>query len=200
MTSTMQELSLIPELIFWLFAAMAITSAVMVVLSPNPVRGALFLVFTFVNMAALWLMTQAEFLSFILIVVYVGAVMTLFLFVVMMLRLDYQFLRRGVSYYIPVFLFAMFAIVGMLALVIKEPLIDHSGAAFTLKDLGKDLYTVYVYPFEIAGVILLVSIIAAIALAFRGKQDRLGQVPNAQIAVTKKDRLRMVKMQAEKKE
>ena len=194
--------------IFYFFAALTVLFALMVILSPNPVRGALFLVATFLVSAVLWLLLEAEFLGLVLILVYVGAVMTLFLFVVMMLNLDVVPFRQGFVTYFPIALFVVVAIFAMLmygvgpsqfgSSQIAEPIPQALHYSNT-KALGLVLYTDFVYPFEVAGVILLVAIIAAISLAFRGRMNRLTQRPSDQMKVNSKNRVRLVKMPSEKK-
>lgn len=196
-----------PMIIFNVFAVLAVLSALMVVVSSNPVRGALFLVLTFVNVAALWLMAHAEFLAMILIVVYVGAVMTLFLFVVMMLRLDVKSSEWRSFRQVLFGLFGAAIVGGILTVMLQAESFQgpiHLFGVVTYVDLGltglgRALFQDNVYPFEIAGALLLVAIIAAIALAFRGKQQRLSQNTNAQIARRREDAVRMLKMPSEKK-
>ena len=200
-------MNIVPS-IFYFFATLTVLFALMVILSPNPVRGALFLVATFLTSAVMWLLLEAEFLGLVLILVYVGAVMTLFLFVVMMLNLDVVPFKQGFVSYVPIALLVILAIFVMLFYgvgpsqfglsQVAEPVVQAAHYSNT-KALGLVLYTDFVYPFEVAGVILLVAIIAAISLAFRGRMNRLSQRPSDQMNVNPKDRVRLVNMPSEKK-
>lgn len=177
----------------------------MVILVRNPVKGALFLVLAFFCSSVLWMLMQAEFLSLALIFVYVGAVMTLFLFVVMMLNLDLSSLREGFVRYLPFGLIVMALLVGLMLFVIGPKHFDSSYATLKIqpsdysntKELGNVLYTEYLYPFEIAAVILLVAIVSAISLAFRPKRERKSQNIAAQINVRAEDRVKLVNMKSE---
>ncbi len=194
--------------IFYIFSAVAILSALMVVAAKNPVHGVLFLVFTFFATAGIWLILNAEFLALVLVLVYVGAVMTLFLFVVMMLSTGIINLREGFVRYLP---FAVVLVLVMIGLSVMAVGPNHFGLAevaapaasatdySNTADLGSVLYTNYAYPFEVAAVLLLTAIVAAIALTHRKPKDRKSQNTNAQIAVNPKDRMRLVKMRSEKK-
>jgi len=200
-------MDIIQPLVFYFFSALLLFSAVMVIMSSNTVRGALFLVVSFFASAVLWMLMEAEFLSLALIFVYVGAVMTLFLFVVMMINIDIIGGREGFVRYLPFGVLVIALLLGLMLLVIGP---KHFGAAAyahpvlrgadysNVKELGNVLYTDYVYAFEIASVVLLVAIISAISLAFRGRQNRKSQTIEQQLAVTKQSRLRVVKMKAEK--
>lgn len=193
--------------IFYVFAAIMLFAAVMVISARNPVHSALFLVLTFFNAAAIWILAGAEFLGVALVLVYVGAVMVLFLFVVMMLDINVERLRSGFARYLPIG--AAVAVVMMVQLVLVilagEVPIDAEAAAAAAQEsniqmIGQVLYTVYVYPFEIAAVILLVAIISAITLTLQRRSGTMRQDPAEQIRVRKSDRLRMVSMPAEKRE
>jgi NADH-quinone oxidoreductase subunit J len=196
------------QLIFWFFATLLVFSAAMVVTVRNPVKAALFLVLSFVSAAGLWLLLQAEFLAIALVLVYVGAVMILFLFVVMMLDINIARLREGFGEYLPIGAIVAVLLVLELAIILSgerfglaampEPAGLPADASNT-RALGKLLYSIYVYPFEIAGAILLVAIIAAIALTLRKRKDTRYQDPARQMEVRREDRVRMVKMRAEKK-
>lgn len=191
--------------IFYFFSAILLLSALMVILVRNPVKGALFLVLAFFCSSVLWMLMQAEFLSLALIFVYVGAVMTLFLFVVMMLNLDLSSLREGFVRYLPFGLIVMALLVGLMLFVIGPKHFDSSYATLKIqpsdysntKELGNVLYTEYLYPFEIAAVILLVAIVSAISLAFRPKRERKSQNIAAQINVRAEDRVKLVNMKSE---
>lgn len=193
-------------LIFYFFSILAIASAGMVVLSKNTVRSVLYLIFSFFCMAGLWMLMQSEFLAIILVLVYVGAVMVLFLFVVMMLDLEAPQLQGSFVRYWPFAVITAGLMFGMTLLVVgpkhfgldkvpAPPLLapDYS----QVKALGRLLYQDFLLPFEVAGVILLVAMVAAISLTFRGTQDALSQKPGRQVMVRKQDRLRIIAMPAE---
>ena len=195
------------SVVFYVFAVVLLASAVMVVISRNPVRSILFLVLAFFASAILWMMLQAEFLSLVLIFVYVGAVMTLFLFVVMMLNIDLSKMREKFVRFLPVGVVVMLLLIAAMIVVVSHKHLPISGhrlpmlpADFSnVKAMGSLLYTQYLYPFEIAAVILLVAIIAAITLAFHGrKPGTKSQKISEQLKAQKKDRLRVVKMKVEK--
>ena len=197
------------KFLFYLFAAVLLFSAVMVITRRNPVHSVLFLVLAFFNSAGLWLLMEAEFLAITLVLVYVGAVMVLFLFVVMMLDINTEPLREGFIRYLPVglavallMLFEMFAIVGVRYFGAEQVAIPvrHAEGYSNTRELGSVLYTDYVYPFEIASVILLVAIIAAIALTMRKRSETRYQNPSEQVLARKAERLRVVKMEAEEKQ
>ncbi|ADJ27528.1 NADH-quinone oxidoreductase subunit J [Nitrosococcus watsonii] len=192
--------------LFYIFAAILLFAATMVVTVRNPVRAALFLVLAFFTSAAIWLLLEAEFLAIVLVLVYIGAVMVLFLFVVMMLDMNLAPLQEGFARYLPVGLLVavLIAIEMIMVLGSKNFGLDQftvpvaRGADYNnTKELGNLLYTVYVYPFELASVILLVAIVAAIALALRRRPSKT-QDPVQQVRVRPQDRVRLVKMTAEK--
>ena len=196
------------HIIFYIFAAILVLSALMVITVRNPVHAALFLVLAFFTSAALWLLLEAEFLALILVLVYVGAVMVLFLFVVMMLDINLTVLREGFASYLPVGALIATLILVEMALVVGPkhfglghiaPPVPHAADYSNTQALGNVLYTVYVYPFEIAGVILLVAIIAAITLTLRRRPQTKYQDPSQQVLVRREDRLRIIKMPSEKK-
>ena len=189
------------HIIFYLFATIAVVSAIFVITARNPVRSVLSLVVTFFAMSGVWMILHAESLSLILLLVYVGAVMTLFLFVVMMLNIDREQQRGGFVKYLPFGLIVVVLLTGVIMVAIgpqdfgaiEVPALapaDYSN----LTALGDVLYTDYVYPFEIAGVILLAAIIAAIALTYRGPVHRKVQNQAAQVAVRPEDVIRLVNM------
>jgi NADH-quinone oxidoreductase subunit J len=195
------------EILFYAFAAVLVASGLGVITARNPVHSALFLVLAFFTSAAIWLLLEAEFLAIVLVLVYVGAVMVLFLFVVMMLDVNIEELRKGFTRYAP--LGGLIAIVmvteiinviwvkrlGQQAITGSPPMpVDYSNT----KALGAILYTKYVYPFEIAAVILLVAIIAAIALTMRRRTGQKVQNISRQVAVRREDRVRIVKVESEK--
>jgi len=194
------------QLSFYLFSAVLVFSAAMVITIRNPVKAALFLVLAFVNAAFVWMTLEAEFLAIVLILVYVGAVMVLFLFVVMMLDINLDRLREGFTRYLPIGgVIAAIMLAEMIWVLQKGsfglenmPRPAPKGADYSnTKELGEVLYTDYVYPFEIAAVILLVAIIAAIALTLRRREGVRRQDPSAQVAVKAEDRLRVVSMKSE---
>jgi NADH-quinone oxidoreductase subunit J len=189
--------------VFYAFAAVLLLSGLRVITARNPVHGALFLVLAFFSAAALWLLLRAEFLAIALVVVYVGAVMVLFLFVVMMLDINLERVREGFWRNLPLALLVGGIMVTEMILVLANRVWGTSvrqlppGYSNT-KELGRVLYTDYAYAFEIAAVILLVAIIAAIALTLRRRKDSRSQDPSEQVRVRREDRVRMVSMPAEK--
>ncbi len=194
------------QFVFYVFAAAMLGSALMVITLRNPVHAALSLVLTFFSGAALWLLLEAEFLAITLVLVYVGAVMVLFLFVVMMLDINLAKMQEGFVKLLPLGVLLALLVVGMMVYVVGpgnfglERFADpapHGADYSNTRELGRILYTVYVYPFEIAAAILLVAIIAAISLALRKRPMTKHQDPDLQIAVRKEDRLRIVEMEAE---
>jgi NADH-quinone oxidoreductase subunit J len=194
---------MIETIIFYVFAFITITTATAVVTVRNPIHAALFLVLTFFTSAVIWMTLEAEFLAISLVLVYVGAVMVLFLFVVMMLDINIARLREGFSRVLPLgIVVAVIMLLLMWSVVtsdvfslnsISDPVPKAADFSNT-KALGSVLYTDYVFAFEIAAVILLVAIIAAISLTMRKRPKTKYQVPSDQIKVRKEDRLRIVKM------
>jgi len=201
------------KILFYIFAFLMLASATAVITVRNPVRAALFLVLTFVCSSVLWMLMQAEFLAIALVLVYVGAVMVLFLFVVMMLDINIARLKEGFIRYLPIGIGVALLFAVMLIWLLQQTsgqnyhTLLHSlyppppkGLEYNnTAELGSILYTVYVYPFEIAAVILLVAIVAAIALTLRHRPKTKYQNPDKQIAVQRKDRVRVVSMPAEEK-
>ena len=190
--------------LFYLFGAILLGGALAMISVRNPVHAALFLVLCFVAAAALWLLAEAEFLGIVLVLVYVGAVMVLFLFVVMMLDINLAKLREGFTEYLPVGIVVALAMATVLVLVITRYITmevpERAGPEYANTEaLGAILYTEYVYPFEIAAVILLVAIIAAISLTMRKRPDNKSIDPGKQMAVSREGRVRMVAMPSEKK-
>jgi NADH-quinone oxidoreductase subunit J len=196
------------HVLFYIFAAIAVGSAIGVITARNPVRSVLSLVVTFVAMAAIWMMLRAEFLSLILILVYVGAVMTLFLFVVMMLNIDKESHSSGFVHYVLVGAIVVLLLTGLMIAalginsisgVMQLPLPPAEAADYSnLQAVGALIFTDYVYPFEIAGVLLLVAIIAAITLAHNPPKNRKVQIARDQINVKPSERVRLVNMPVEK--
>ena len=198
------------NLLFYVFGAILVLTAIGVITARNPVHCALFLVAAFLNSAVIWLLLEAEFLALTLIVVYVGAVMVLWLFVVMMLDIDVTRLRQGFTRYAPLgALIALVVVAQIFTVVYVRNLgLEDTAAAAVVRpadysnthELGHLLYTQYLYPFEIAAVILLVAIVAAITLTMRDRPGQKIQDIGAQVAVRAKDRVRIVKMDAEEKQ
>ncbi len=192
------------SLAFYVFAAATVMSAVAVISVKNPVHAALFLVLTFFTVACTWILAGAEFLGVVLILVYVGAVMVLFLFVVMMLDVDTAPLREGFVRYLPIGLVvAVVMLVEMFVLIgVKARSLPFKAEAASVADipnttwLARSLFTEFLLPFEVAAVILTVAVIAAVMLTLRRRVGVKHQSPSAQSAVKASDRLRMVKMQA----
>jgi NADH-quinone oxidoreductase subunit J len=190
------------DFIFYALAAILLFAGIRVITTRNPVHAALHLVLAFFTAAGIWLLLEAEFLAIALVLVYVGAVMVLFLFVVMMLDINIDKLREGFWEYLP-----MAGTIGLLMAV--EMVMVLSGKYFATSqvvsktadysntaELGRVLYTDYLLPFELASVVLLVAIIAAIVLTLRDRQDNKSMNPSEQVLVKKQDRLRIVKMDA----
>ncbi len=196
------------KFLFYVFALILVFAAVRVITVRNSVHAALFLVLAFFTSAALWLLIEAEFLAITMVLVYVGAVMVLFLFVVMMLDINVAPTREGFIRYLPVGATVAAIIVIEMALVVgsgyfgagKFGLISHAADFSNTKELGSVLYTFYVYPFEIASVILLVAIVAAISLTMRRREGAKSQNPAQQVRVSRDDRVRLVRLTAEKKQ
>jgi NADH-quinone oxidoreductase subunit J len=194
--------------LFYIFSAILVFAALRVVTTRNPVHAALWLVLSFFTAAAHWLMLRAEFLAIALVLVYVGAVMVLFLFVVMMLDVNFDSLRSQFRSYVPVGATVGILVVAEMALVLLGTYTDSAVVTSTAeapaggntRALGRLLYTDYVYPFEIAAMILLVAIIAAIALTHRKRRETKYQDPATQVRVHPRDRLRVLQMPAEKRE
>ena len=196
-----------PTFLFYVFAAILVFAALRVVTARNPVHAVLWLVLAFFTAAAHWLMLRAEFLAIVLVLVYVGAVMVLFLFVVMMLDINFDNLRKQFRSYLPVgaTVGALVLIEMALTLVGSRLAVPGGGApgpaagGSNTRALGALVYTEYVYPFEIAAVILLVAIIAAIALTHRKRRETKYQNPAEQVKVRPRDRLRILNLPSEKK-
>ena len=190
--------------LFYVFAALMLFAAFKVITARNPVHAALFLVLAFFQAAAIWILLKAEFLAITLVLVYVGAVMVLFLFVVMMLDINIDSVRQGFWKHFPL----AGAVGAVIALEMSYVLMggfreppklagtpSQIGAQLSnTKELGKVLYSDYIYPLEIAAVILLVAIIAAIALTLRERKDSKSQNPSEQVRVKRNDRVTLVKM------
>jgi len=196
-------------ILFYMFAVVMIGAAMGVVFSRNPVHAVMFLVLTFFQSACLWLLAEAEFLAIVLVLVYVGAVMVLFLFVVMMLDIEVETIQKSLTRYsalgIGVALLMAFELIQLIWLRSQDE-VAATGFAPTpegysnTESLGAVLYTEHVYAFEIAAVILLLAIVAAITLTMRKRPGLKVQNIASQVAVRAKDRIRVVKMDAEKKQ
>ena len=197
----------IETVVFFLFAALSVFAAVRVITARNPVHAALFLVLAFFSMAGIWLLLEAEFLAITLVLVYVGAVMVLFLFVVMMLDIDLVQLREGFWRWFPFGVVLAVAMVGEMVWVLGGRQTAETGANIAkhaadysnTKELGRLIYTDYAYPFELAAVLLLIAIVAAIALTLRHRRTAKKQDPSKQVLVKSADRLRIVSVTSSKK-
>jgi NADH-quinone oxidoreductase subunit J len=195
---------MLTTVVFYLFAAILLFAALQVITAKNPVYAVLYLVLAFFNSAVLWMLIDAEFLAISLVLIYVGAVMVLFLFVVMMLNINFEALRQGFWRHLPVA-----ATVGVLMALELVLILTNSFAKVgfaklpalaagysNVRELGLLLYTEYLLPFELASVILVVAIIAAIALTLRQRKQTKYQHPDEQVKVQRDERLRIVKMEA----
>ncbi|MEM7539987.1 MAG: NADH-quinone oxidoreductase subunit J [Pseudomonadota bacterium] len=197
---------MVEQIVFYFFAALLVFAATMVITVRNPVHAALYLVLAFFSSAGLWLLLEAEFLAIALVLVYVGAVMVLFLFVVMMLDINIAELREGFARYLPI---AVIVAIGMLLSLVTVVGHDNFGVAQmgtgtthavdynNTRELGLVLYTQFIWPFEIAAVILLVAIVAAIALTLRGTRQHKQPKVERQLAARRDDRVRLIKVEAE---
>ena len=195
---------IVQAICFWLFSVVLIASGVMVIAARNPVHSVLFLIMAFFNAAALFLLLGAEFLALILVIVYVGAVAVLFLFVVMMLDINFVALREGFLHYLPIgALIGLVLLVELVLVFSVPPELARAGAAASLTQaadvtntqaLGALLYTRYVYAFQAAGMILLVAMIGAIVLTLRAREGVRRQKITEQIARRREDTLEIVKV------
>ncbi|HCV20803.1 MAG TPA: NADH-quinone oxidoreductase subunit J [Gammaproteobacteria bacterium] len=190
-------------IVFFVFAVILVGASILVVTVRNPVKAALYLVLAFFSAACIWLTLEAEFLAITLVLVYVGAVMVLFLFVIMMLDIDLAQMRAGFVRYMPLGLIVGVAMAGELVLVVLAGEFDldavprpggHDAQYSNTRELGRVIYTDYVFAFEVAALILLVAIIAAITLTLRRRPETRYQRPQQQVRVRKEDRLRIVQM------
>ena len=193
------------DFVFFLLSFVLIASGLSVITSRNPVTAALSLVLAFFNAAGIWLLLQAEFLAIALVLVYVGAVMVLFLFVVMMLDINLDKLREGFWDYLPMAGFIGILMIVEMVMVFKTKQFNLSPLAEALPNssntelIGITLYSDYVLPFELASVVLLIAIVSAIALTLRDRKDSKKTNSADQIAVKRKDRVRLVQMKSEEK-
>jgi NADH-quinone oxidoreductase subunit J len=190
--------------LFYVFSAILVFAATRVITDRNPVHAALFLVLSFFSAAALWMLLKAEFLSIVLVLVYVGAVMVLFLFVVMMVDINLGKIREGFWGYFPLAATIGVVIVLEMAAVlfrgfwrVRTEVPEASSNIGNTKELGKLIYTQYLYAFEIAALLLLVAIVAAVALTLRRRKDSKYFAPGDAVKVKAGDRLRIVKMKSE---
>jgi NADH-quinone oxidoreductase subunit J len=192
--------------IFYTFSAILLLASLRVITARNPVHAAMALVLAFFTAAGLWLLLEAEFLAITLVLVYIGAVMVLFLFVVMMLDINLEEIRKGFWSYLPagalvggLMVVEMFMVLGGKNFGLAEPM-AHAADYSNTKELGRVLYTDYVYPFELAAVLLLVAMVAAIALTHRKRTDSRLLDPAEQVKVKRADRIRMVNLKPQKPE
>lgn len=187
-------------IVFYVFATIMVLSAMRMITAKNPVHSALSLVLVFFTASAIWLLLQAEFLAIVLVLVYVGAVMVLFLFVIMMLDINVSQMREGFVRFLPAAITASIIMIVELVLIVLSKEYSHAAPDFVTNDisnteaLGLVLYTEYLLPFEIAAVILLVAIIAAIMLTLRQRPATRAQDPSEQVKVKRADRVRIVSM------
>jgi NADH-quinone oxidoreductase subunit J len=192
--------------VFYLFATITVIAALKVITARNPVHSVLFLVLSFCGMAGIWMLLEAEFLAITLVLVYVGAVMVLFLFVVMMLDVDLVQLREGYWRWFPFGILIAAIMVGEMVWVLGDHSTAGIGASIqkhaanysNTKELGRLIYTDYVYPFELASVLLLIAIVSAIAITLRRRKNTKSQNVADQIAVKRADRVRIVSVTSEK--
>jgi len=199
---------IVQELIFYAFSLVLVAAGIAVITSRNPVYAVLFLVLAFFSAAAIWILLEAEFLAIILVVVYVGAVMVLFLFVVMMLDVNLAPLKEGFIRYLPVAVLVAVAMAAEMLMVLWAkgrfgvemfPIPQPNPADYSnTKELGELLYTNYLLPFEVAGVVLLVAIIAAVALTLRTRPGIRTQDVGQQVRTRRDESVRLVKMKPEK--
>jgi len=193
------------DFVFFVLSLVLIASGLSVITSRNPVTAALSLVLAFFNAAGIWLLLQAEFLAIALVLVYVGAVMVLFLFVVMMLDINLDKLREGFWDYLPISGFIGILMMVEMVMVFKTKQFNLPTLSETLPNasntelIGNTLYSDYVLPFELASVVLLIAIVSAIALTLRDRKDSKKTNPADQIAVKRKDRVKLVQMKSEEK-
>jgi NADH-quinone oxidoreductase subunit J len=195
------------DFVFYLLSAILLVAGLRVITARNPVHAALYLVLAFFTAAGIWILLEAEFLAIVLVLVYVGAVMVLFLFVVMMLDINLDKLREGFWDYFPIAAFVGVLMALEMAIVLgirhfgPERVLappTHAADYSNTAELGRLLYTDYVYPFELAAVVLLVAIVAAIALTLRRRKDSKYIDPAVQVRVKRNDRLKIINMPAER--
>ena len=194
--------------VFYFLSAILVIAGLRVITARNPVRAALYLVLAFFTASGVWILLQAEFLAIALVLVYVGAVMVLFLFVVMMLDINIDRLREGFWRYLPLGSIIALLMVSEMALVLGgnylglfEASVEQTGAEHSnVQAVGRLMFTEYVYPFELASVVLLVGIVAAVALTQRERRKNKSVSPSQQVFVKARDRVRVLQMPAEKRD
>ena len=197
------------SILFYVFSFFFIVSSILMITSRNTAKAALFLILTFFSAASLWLLLEAEFLAITLILIYVGAVMVLFMFVIKMLDTDKSTLRAQFTRYLPLGIFVSIIVIAQMVLVLNADQFDlamtgvpekHDASYSNITAIAEQLYTVYVYPFELAAILLLIAIIAAITLVHRNESRSKKQSISEQINVQAKDRMRMasIKPKADK--
>ena len=209
MPLTGEATAVLVDILFYVFATLLVAGALGVITARNPVYSALFLVFAFINSAGIWLLAEAEFLAIVLVLVYVGAVMVLFLFVVMMLDINLTELRRGFTRFAWLGWLTALALIaeimtvvwtrGLAGVDLSRGFVPEPAGFSNTRALGQVLYTRYAYPFELAAVLLVVAIVAAIELTLRHRPGLKSQDISRQVAVRAEDRVRLVKMAAEKR-
>ncbi|TJZ75634.1 NADH-quinone oxidoreductase subunit J [Chitiniphilus eburneus] len=195
------------EVLFYVFATVLLLAGLLVITAKNPVHAALYLVLSFFTAAMLWMLMKAEFLAVSLVVVYVGAVMVLFLFVVMMLDINFEELRKGFWKFVPLAALVAAIMAAEMVAILLHPAAQIPGAQLVepppgysnVHELGREIYTTYFLPFQLAAALLLVGMVAAIALTLRKRKNSKYLNPADQIKVKRDDRVRMVKMSTEAK-
>lgn len=199
---------IIANLTFYVFATVLVLASLLVITAKNPVHSVLFLVFAFFNSAGLFVLLNAEFIAMLIVIVYVGAVAVLFLFVVMMLNVDFSELKGQMAKYLPIGVLVAIAMLSELVLVIKASVSSNASMAeisspmvqgvTNTKALGMILYTDYMYPFQLAGLVLLVAMVGAIVLTHRTREGVRKQSVASQVARTRKNSVEVVKVQTGK--
>ncbi len=193
------------SILFYVFSFFFIVSSIMMIISRNTAKAALFLILTFFSAASLWLLLEAEFLAITLILIYVGAVMVLFMFVIKMLDTDQSTLRAQFTRYLPLGIFVSIIVIAQMVLVLNAGQFDisvtgipekHDASYSNITAIAEQLYTLYVYPFELAAILLLIAIIAAITLVHRNESRSKKQNISEQINVQAKDRMRIVSIKS----
>ena len=193
------------SILFYLFSFFFVISSLMMIIARNTAKAALLLILTFFSAASLWLLLEAEFLAITLILIYVGAVMVLFMFVIKMLDTDKSTLRAQFTRYLPLGIFVSIVVITQMILVLKAGPFDlsiigapekHNATYSNITAIAEQLYTIYVYPFELAAILLLIAIIAAITLVHRNQIKNKKQNISEQINVQAKDRMRFASIKS----